>query len=302
MATPAVYDGPIVDAHHHVWLRERTPWLTGPMQPRIFGPYEPIRRDYTIDEFMADALPAGVVASVYVQVNVAPGGELDETAWVQSVAVERRLPGAIVAFADLARPDLGALLDAHLERGRVAGIRQQLHWHENPQYRFAARPDLMNDPAWRRGLRELERRGLLFELQVFPSQMADSARLAADHPGVRFVLMHAGMPEDLSPAGRALWLAGLDALAAQPNVHVKLSGLGTFVHRVDAAHVADVCAEVLARFGASRCVFGSNFPIEKLWTGYGALVDAYRRALANIPSDAQRAVFHDNARRLYRLD
>ena len=87
----------------------------------------------------------------------------------------------------------------------LRGIRQQLHWHENATYRFAARPDLMNDAVWRRGLRELAKRKLLFELQVFAGQMADGARLARDFPDLEFVLLHAGMLEDRPAAGRAAW-------------------------------------------------------------------------------------------------
>src|SRR6267142_5119150 len=99
-------------------------------------------------------------------------------------------------FRSLAAPTVGAALDRMMKHARLRGIRQQLHWHEQPLYRFAARPDLMDDPAWRSGLAEVARRGLLFELQVFAGQMAASARLVRDFPQVIFVLMHAGMLED----------------------------------------------------------------------------------------------------------
>ncbi len=64
---------PVIDAHHHIWRQADLPWLVGPMLPRIFGPYEPIRRDYPIEEFLADIAGSGVVKSVYVQANWAPG-------------------------------------------------------------------------------------------------------------------------------------------------------------------------------------------------------------------------------------
>jgi predicted TIM-barrel fold metal-dependent hydrolase len=127
-----------------------------------------------------------------------------------------------VGYADLAAPTVGVTLDGMMKHPRLRGIRQQLHWHETPLYRFAARPDLMDDPAWRRGLGEVARRGLLFELQVFAGQMAAAARLVRDFPQVAFVLMHAGMLEDTSPDGWARWRAGMRALAAAPNVSVKL--------------------------------------------------------------------------------
>ena len=89
-------------------------------------------------------------------------------------------------------------------------------------------------------------------------------------------------------------------LAACPNIVSKLSGLGTFIHRNDSAHIAHIVAEAVAIFGADRCLFGSNFPIEKLWTGYRALVEAYRDAVASNPP-LRDAIFHDTAMRVYRL-
>jgi len=118
---------------------------------------------------------------------------------------------------------------------------------------------------------------------------------------VTFVLQHAGMPEDLSEAGRAAWRAGMARLAQEPNVVAKLSGLGTFVHRNDPAHIADIVRETVALFGAERCLFGSNFPIEKLWTGYADLVAAYRAAVAPLGEAARRQIFEDTATRVYRL-
>jgi predicted TIM-barrel fold metal-dependent hydrolase len=92
------------------------------------------------------------------------------------------------------------------------------------------------------------------------------------------------------------------ALAAEPNVVAKLSGLGTFVHRLDPEHVASVTRETLALFGPGRCLWGSNFPIEKLWTGYAALLDAHLAAAAHLPPEDRAAVFDHTAARVYRLN
>jgi predicted TIM-barrel fold metal-dependent hydrolase len=184
----------------------------------------------------------------------------------------------------------------------VRGVRMQLHWHDNPLYRFAARPDLCDDPVIRRNVARLADFGYSFDLQVFASQMAGAARLAKACPQVTFILQHAGMLEDLSPQGRAAWREGMRRLADCPNVVCKLSGLGTFIHRNDSAHVADVVAETVAIFGAERCLFGSNFPIEKLWTGYRELVDAFRAAATPLGAERRDAILRTTATRVYRLE
>lgn len=291
----------IVDAHFHVWRQADLPWLTGPMQPRIFGPYEPLRRDYPMAEYLADIAGEGVVKAVYVQANWAPEAAEAEARWIEDLGRETGWPHATVAYADMTAADVRPALDRLVRNPRLRGIRQQMHWHENPQYRFAPRPDLPADPVVMRNVGRLSDYGLTFDLQVFAGQMAHACRLADACPGVTFVLQHAGMPEDLSPEGRAAWQAGMADLAARPNVACKLSGFGTFVHRVDASLIAWVWREALALFGPGRCLWGSNFPIEKLWTGYGALLAAHRAAAAALPEATRAAVFHDTAVRIYRL-
>lgn len=295
-------DEAVCDAHHHIWRQADLPWLQGEMQPRIFGPYRPLMRDYPIEEFAAEARAAGVTRSVYVQTNWPPGRAVAEARWVAGEAARGGLMQGIVGFADFAAPDLPETLAALAVIPGMRGIRQQLHWHANPQYRFAPHPDVMSDPGWRAGFARLGPTGLLFELQVFAGQMAAAERLIADFPDQVFVLEHAGMPEDRGDAGWAAWRAGMAALARRPNLHVKLSGLGTFVHAADAGLWRPVVQETIALFGPSRCLFGSNFPIEKLWTSYADLLAAFRACIADLSPEERRGVLHDNAVRLYRLD
>jgi predicted TIM-barrel fold metal-dependent hydrolase len=293
---------PIIDAHHHIWRQADLPWLQGPMVARIFGPYEPIRRDYPIAEYLADIKSSNVVASVYVQTNWAKDRALEEAAWVQSVADREGWPHAIVGYADLLDESAPQTLKALAKIPRVRGIRMQLHWHENPLYRFAAAPDLMNGALFRKNFAHVSGNNLSFDLQVFTGQMKDAANLAAAFPGVTFVLQHAGMLEDKSSEGRALWQEGMKRLADQPNIVSKLSGLGTFIQRNDASHIAEVIQETVAIFGPERCLFGSNFPIEKLWTSYAELVTAHRAALSAYHSEVQMAILQKNTTRVYKLE
>jgi predicted TIM-barrel fold metal-dependent hydrolase len=292
----------IVDAHHHIWRQSDLPWLEGPMLPRIFGPYDAIRRDYPISEYLADIAPSGVTQSVYVQANWAKERFEDEVKWVQRSADETGWPHAIVGYADLLVDDVRAQLDRLGRYSRLRGIRMQLHWHDNPQYRFAAKPDLMREPLFRCNMSHLAQYGLSFDLQVFAGQMEDAAELASEFSAVTFILEHAGMREDLSAIGRAAWRYGMMKLARQPNVVCKLSGLGTFIHKVDGGQIGEIARETIGIFGAGRCLFGSNFPIEKLWSSYDRLVEAYKKALADYPSSAQDDIFLRTAKRVYRID
>jgi predicted TIM-barrel fold metal-dependent hydrolase len=291
----------MIDAHFHIWRQADLPWLTGPMQPRIFGPYEPIRRDYEIEEYLADAAGSGITGAVYVQANWAPARALDEVRFVAESAKRAEFPVGIVAHADMLAEDIRPALDALAREPSMRGVRMQLHWHENPLYRFASGPDLARDPVLQRNVARLADHGWSFDLQVFAGQMAGAAELAAACPKVTFVLQHAGMPEDLSEAGIAEWRSGMMLLAKQPNVVSKLSGLGTFLRRNEPAHIAFIARETIAMFGAGRCLFGSNFPIEKLWTTYAELIAAHRAAVASLSEAEQAQIFAGAARQTYKL-
>ena len=114
---------PVVDGHHHIWRQADLPWLMGPMQPRIFGPYEPIRRDYPIEEFRTDLDGLSVVKSVYVQTNWSPEAYEDEAAWVQRTADKAGWPHAIVAYADVGADDVRPQLDRLSRYPLVRGAR-----------------------------------------------------------------------------------------------------------------------------------------------------------------------------------
>lgn len=291
----------IVDAHHHVWRTRDMPWLSGPMVPRIFGPYEPIKRDYLIDEYLEDARAGGITQSVYVQANWPLDQVLAEVRWIDELHRETGWPTAAVGSADLFSPDAPDVLARQSAFPIVRGTRLQLHWHENEEYRFASAPDRMTDPVFRRNLAVLADLGWLFELQVFPGQLADAADLVAEFPDLTFVLVHAGMLTSLEEEELAVWRTGMARLAELGNVVVKLTGQGTFVRRLDPELIAFVARETLGWFGSDRAMFGTNFPVEKLWTTTADLVAAWRAALAHLPEADQAAVLAGTARRVYDL-
>jgi predicted TIM-barrel fold metal-dependent hydrolase len=296
-----MYEADIVDSHHHVWRTKDLPWLSGPMVPRIFGPYQSVKRDYLIDEYVDDARAGGITQSVYVQANWPLDQALAEVRWLNEVHLETGWPTAVVGSVDLFRSDAVEVMKRQAALPIVRGTRLQLHWHEREEFRFASAPDSMKDPLFRRNLGALEDFGWPFELQVFPGQMADAADLVAEFPDITFVLVHAGMLTSLDERDVREWRTGMARLAALPNVVVKLTGQGTFVRRLDPEFIVFVATETLGWFPPDRAMFGTNFPIEKIWTTMPQLVATWRDALAHLPAADQAAIFAGTARRVYRL-
>ncbi len=290
----------IVDSHFHIWRQKDLPWLNGPMVPRIFGPCEPIRRDYPITEYLGDLQGTGVEKAVYVQTNWAKADFEDEVDWVSATAKEFGWPHAIVAYADMSVDDVRPQLDRLKVYPLVRGVRMQLHWHAVEQYRFAPHAGQVVDPAVRANIARLKDYGFSFDLQLFPAQMKDGARLVAENPQTDFILTHCGMLVDREPATTAAWQDGLRQFAGLKNFYAKLSGLGTFVHRNDPELIGFVVDQAVDILGSDRLMFGSNFPIEKLWTDYPTIIETYRQATGRRDPDAQRTMLRETAMRVYR--
>jgi predicted TIM-barrel fold metal-dependent hydrolase len=295
------YNGPAIDTHHHIWLRKDVAWLADPPIPRMFGDYFGIRRDYPVEEWINDIVPQGVTKSVHVTAMWGPGRALDETKWLQTTADKHGFPNGIVCNVDLADANAEAAIKAQKIFPNLRGVRQMLYW-DSPTVRQAApRPDYCNAPEFRRGFALLEKHDLSFELQVYAGQATYAAELVKAFPNVRMILVHAGMLTERTPQAIEQWRAALTTLAAFPNVHVKLSGLGMYSQGITFSQARQVIRDAIQIFGIERTIYGSNFPLEKLHMSYADFFGIYRKVLAEYTEAEQRAVLHDNATKFYRL-
>jgi predicted TIM-barrel fold metal-dependent hydrolase len=310
-------DRAIVDPHHHLWRRP---------------PYV-----YELPELLAD-LESGhdVRATVFVQNNaryredgpeaLRPVGETDYVRGMAETHAGRRRPCAgIVGYADLR---LGAavreVLEAHREagQGRFRGIRQQAQYHPviGSLAKMSPPGELLGDPAFREGFAELAPLGLSFDAWLYFTQLGELAALAAAFAETGIVLDHVGAPLGIGPyKGRRhevfdIWSTGIRALARHPNVSVKLGGLGMalmgfgFESREtppDSLELAntwrpyvETCIEA---FGADRCMFESNFPVDKQSCGYRTLWNAFKRIASGASEAEKQALFEGTARRVYDL-
>ncbi len=295
----------IVDPHFHLWDLERNtyPWLSSrPLPVSIAGDVSPIARSYLLDDYLHDARRWKVTGCVHVDAGFDPRDPVGETRWLQAVADERGLPSGIVAAAVLQEPDVERVLAAHSAFASVRGIRHIINWHADPAKTYVQRADLLTDPAWLAGFALLEKYGFSFDLQLYPSQMHDAARLAARHPRTSIILNHAGMPIDRDAEGLALWDSGMRELAAQPNVSVKISGLGMVDWHWTAESIRPFVLRTIDYFGVERCMFASNFPVDRLYGSFDSLFDAFALLVADFTGAEQRRLFGGTASRIYRLD
>jgi L-fuconolactonase len=314
---------PIVDTHHHLWDRPDHRYLLHELLADLGTGHN-------------------VVATVFVECHAmyrargpAEMRPVGETEFVTGIAAMSdsgrygltRVAAGIVGFADLTLGDrVEPVLEAHLRAGggRFRGVRHAAAWDASEiigNSAVATGPRLMNQPAFREGLARLNALGLSLDAWVFHPQLGDAIDLARAFPTANIIVGHVGGPLGYGPyAGKrdevfATWKSAITELARCPNGVMKLGGMlmrlaaydyGTRPAPPSSAELAslwgpyiETCIE---RFGASRCMFESNFPVERMGIGYVALWNTFKRIATGASADEKLALFSGTARRAYRLD
>lgn len=312
-------DLPICDPHHHLWEYPTSRYLA--------------------EEFLGELGGHRVTHTVFVEClqhfrsdGPEPLRPVGETEFVAQIAEEvSRTPGApsvaagIVAFADLT---LGAAVEEVLlaqlaASARVRGVRYATAWDPSDQIRPSHThppPDLMREAGFRAGFACLVRLGLSFDAWLYHPQFGELVELAQSFPGARIVVDHMGGPNGIGPySGRRAevfvdWRRQLAPLAACANVHVKLGGLtmtsaGFSWHKRSAPPGSeelatamqpyfDTCVEL---FGPRRCMFESNFPVDRASCSYAVLWNAFKRASARYSPAERACLLRETAMEFYRL-
>jgi L-fuconolactonase len=277
-----------VDSHAHFWDTGRIgyPWLAA--EPRISGRHGP-------EELRAEAGKEVPEAIVFVQAECDRASWLAEVEWVESLAAKELRIAAIVAHAPMdAGAATSAALDVLASRPLIRGIRHLIQGEPDPG--FCLRPGFFA------GVRQLGGRGLTFDICCTSGQLSAVLELVRGCPGTSFILDHAGKPRigrrELDP-----WRGDIARIAAEPNVVCKLSGLATEAGP-GAWHVDDLrpyVSHLLATFGPGRLLFGSDWPVVKLASGYAPWLEGARKLVSHLDHGSIRAIFSDNARRTYRI-
>lgn len=312
-------DMPICDPHHHLWDHPKSRYL--------------------LDELHQDTGAShNVTKTVFVECSSEYRSEgpeamrpVGETEFVSKIArqseqkAEATIAG-IVGFADLTLGErVQDVLEAHVEagKGKFKGIRHASAWHEDPSIHNAhtnPTADLLSTPAFKQGIQRLERLNLTFDAWLFHPQISDLSVLAEENPDMPMLLDHLGGPLGIGPykdkreAVRDSWRPMIKEIALRPNVFLKLGGIGMSIYgcgwhqREKAPSSQELCDAwrddilfCIEHFGVKRCMFESNFPVDKRGCSYTVLWNAFQRMVEGASEDEKFSLFFKTAADFYRL-
>ena len=313
---------PIIDPHHHLWNTGNTH----------------VDKPYMAEELILD-LDSGhnILATVFVECSafyrdsgpkhLRPVGE---TEFVNRVADEsagnisdtRQLCAGIVGHADLTLgKEVDEVLEAHLEVApdRMRGIRHSVPWDPSPDIRVNREPGLLANAKFREGARRLAAYNLSFEAWLYHPQIPELTAFAKACPDVTIVFDHFGGPLGIGPyIGKRSeiyqqWKDDVTELSACPNVFAKLGGLNMAINgfgwhkRIVPPSSNELAANnhyylhTIDQFGPERCMFESNFPVDKVSCSYGVLWNSFKKMVGHLSRTQKAALFHDTAEKVYRL-
>lgn len=294
----------LVDAHHHLWDLDnyRYPFLSDEPDPHFFlGSYDAVKRNYLPEDYRRDSRNHNVLMTVHCEAERDRNDQVGETIWLTEINRQNGFPNAIVAHAWFHTPNAEEILARQAAFPLVKGIRSKPVTARSPNDPVRGMSGSMQDENWLRGFSLLEKYGLSYDLRVPSWHLTEAAEVARAFPRTPIVLNHTGFPWDRSEEGLLAWLQAMERLAAEPNVHVKVSEFGLKDQPWDYESNRRIVHDAIAIFGIERCMFATNYPVAGLRLGYDALVRSVNRMLSGFSDEDRKRFFVLNAARFYRL-
>ncbi len=279
----------ITDAHQHFWTREV---IAGLFQ-KLKVPLDDVKalvRDFGPSDLKPILDKIGVQQTIVVQVN----STLANTHYFLDLADRNPWIGGVVGWVDLTDPQVGDTLDL-IRHPKLVGIRHQ--WHDEPDPAWIMRDDVL------RGLRELARRGLRYELLAKPFNWEYLPKVAEAVPDLPLVIDHIAKP---NIAARQFddWAAAMAAAARMPQMYCKVSGMITEAdpRNWKPADLKPYVEKVIELFGINRVMFGSDWPVCLLAGTYDRVLEAIQMCLSGLSERERALILGENARRFYGID
>ena len=284
-----------IDTHFHLWdLNHKDlayAWLEEGAEHPQLGPRlaELGKENYLIADFISETRTSNVSKAIHVQAAIGSLDPIKETEWLQSISDMTGFPNAIVAYANLSDPNVEAQLERHSEYPALRGIRDM------------SEGDYLTSSRFQHGYDLLAKFNLVSSLDCYWENMDKASDLAAKCSNVVMVLDHCGFPQERSDEYFRNWARGINTIAEKENVICKISGLGMVDHNWTIESIRPWVLHCIDAFGTDRCIFGSNWPVDKLFSNYEKLINAYTKIIQNFRHGEKVAMFSDNANRIYQI-
>ena len=274
----------ILDTHHHLWSFNETDyvWMDNSM--------EVLKRDYLPPDLEKEMAKAGVDGTIVVQARQM----IEETRWLLDQADANPFIKGVVGWVDLRSPELEVQLEEFAVHPKLVGVRHVIH--------DEADDDFMLRPAFVKGIGQLKAYDLTYDLLLFPKHLARAIELVSMFPDQRFVLDHISKPFIKSGIFQP-WKDDIEALAAQPNVWCKISGMVTEASR-DSWKYDDFVPYmkvVCEAFGMDRLMLGSDWPVCRLAGEYDEVLGIPMVYLSSFSDGEKEKVYYKNAIHCYQL-
>lgn len=283
-----------VDTHVHFFdLRDPNlvySWLQPGRRHPLLGDIGAVQAQrYWADDFLAETRFAGVKKSVHVQAAIGIEDPVEETRWLQAFSDRLGHPHGIVAGIHLADADVEDSINRHRQFLNLRGVRD--------------RPsgDHLVDPAWQRGFSLLGKYGLVACVDASLDAFAKVKNLATRFPDITVSLDHAGFPRARTEDYFRMWRSALIDLAQAPNVVIKISGLGMCDPGWTIESLRPWILSCIEAFGVHRSFFGTNWPVDRLFSSYPDVVHAYADIIADFAGEEQESMFSRNAERIFSI-
>jgi len=295
-----IADQKIIDTHHHLWdpTTNKYDWLTAPG-------HEVFNQIYCLKNFVEDFQELNILKSVHVQAEINLSDTIYETEFLQKCSEEnkKKLPNAIVGFADFLDPYVEKNLEKHMQYKNFRGIRHILNYDEKNKEISHAKLDYLNEDLWLKNFFLLEKYDLSFDLSILYYQAEDASKLINNYPNTLFIINHTLSPMNINADNINDWLDKIKLLSSFNNVVIKLSGFGELNSNWTEASIRPLILHSIDNFGVERCMFGTNFPVDKYLSkpSYVDYWKAYINVVNGFNQDEIDKLFYLNAEKYYKI-
>ena len=290
----------IIDAHHHLWDLSvfPYPWMNN---PHPTGDISHLKKNYLVNDLLEDAKNLELIKSVHIQCGGGINSPVEESKWVQSISDKHGFPHGMVVFSDLLSDNAEKEIEEQCDLKNTRGVRYLLNYIENDPINSFASKEALLDSTFKKNYSLLEKYNLSFDLHLWWTQYDYALELIKSHPNILNIINHAGTPRKRDKEYLDKWRDGLKKLAQVSNTVIKISGLGMFDQQWTTESIKPLVNDCIEIFGVDRCFFSTNFPVDKKYSTYEKVWNAYFEITKDFSLNEKEMLFSKNAEKYYRI-